>query len=394
MKPTDSVVQKASVAEPDRPPMHLIVQSVSDRSQAVALAAEIDALAAHVLERNPSYEGWMLAPTLRHLGTGSDIRVVTIHATDAPAGEGLRAVFVVEVVTRGRVLPVLTLRLWDRMYSLSAAPLLHADCAIDCLRAFFRWVAEAWPARTLVEFPSLFTDGAVFGALRDYLREDRVEYTIADLYSRGLFRPRADADAYLATIGNKHSRREWQRQERRLGELGELRYEVLAPDDDAAAWVDEFVALELGGWKGRGGSAFGCNPAHRAWLAEVAVAAQRRGELMALALRLDGAPVAMKLNFTCPPGGYTFKIAYDERYAKYTPGTLLEFENVRQLHRRPEIAWMDSLAKSDHGMINRIWHDRATYATVRAAPRRLAAEAIIASVPLLRLASRRWRSTR
>ena len=89
---------------------------------------------------------------------------------------------------------------------------------------------------------------------------------------------------------------------------------------------------------------------------------------MMLALRLDSSPVAMRVSFIAPPGAYAFKIAYDEGLVKFSPGVLLELENIRRLHARPEIEWMDSLAAPNHSLMDRVWIDRTTIVALLVAP--------------------------
>src|SRR5437899_10808553 len=59
-----------------------------------------------------------------------------------------------------------------------------------------------------------------------------------------------------------------------------------------------------------------------------------------------------------------FVFAFDEAYRAYSPGFLLEVENVRRLHQRPAVRWMDSCADAQHAMINRLWPGRRTMAPV------------------------------
>ena len=72
---------------------------------------------------------------------------------------------------------------------------------------------------------------------------------------------------------------------------------------------------------------------------------------------LDGAPVAMLINFVASPGGFSFKTAFDEAYARYSPGVLIQLDNL-SLMRRPDIEWMDSCAAENHPMINSLWAER------------------------------------
>ena len=97
---------------------------------------------------------------------------------------------------------------------------------------------------------------------------------------------------------------------------------------------------------------------------------------------LDGAPIAMLANLLTPPGAYSFKTTYDERLAKFSPGVLLQRENL-DLLAREEIAWADSCAAADHPMIERIWREKRALVRVSIAVggpiRRAAASAIFAA---------------
>ena len=74
-------------------------------------------------------------------------------------------------------------------------------------------------------------------------------------------------------------------------------------------------------------------------------------------LDLDDRPIAMLVNFLTPPGSFSFKIAYDEDYARFSPGVLIQLENLQVL-ARSEIQWMDSCAVENHPMINSLWAER------------------------------------
>ena len=79
-----------------------------------------------------------------------------------------------------------------------------------------------------------------------------------------------------------------------------------------------------------------------------------------LALRLDCRPIAYKLDFLAGRDSFTFKIAFDENYGRYSPGELLEIENVRRLHAQSQINWVDSCADPFNFMYNRLWLARQT----------------------------------
>lgn len=81
------------------------------------------------------------------------------------------------------------------------------------------------------------------------------------------------------------------------------------------------------------------------------------GKVERLDLRLEGRPLAMLVNFHSPPGSFSFKTAFDEDFARYSPGVLLQIENLALLDRA-DIKWCDSCAAQGHPMIDSIWTGR------------------------------------
>ena len=60
-------------------------------------------------------------------------------------------------------------------------------------------------------------------------------------------------------------------------------------------------------------------------------------------------------------GAYSYKTAFDEAYARFSPGVLLQREAL-SLVEDPQISWIDSCAAPDHAMIDHIWRERRAIA--------------------------------
>ena len=221
----------------------------------------------------------------------------------------------------------------------------------------------------------------------------RAAFTV-DRYDRALLRPAADAEAYLQAALSGPCRKKLRRNERRLAELGRLQYVALESGGDVGAWTEEFLRLEASGWKGRAGSAMACAAAARAFFTAVAAEAFRRGRLMMLALRLDGRPIAQLCNFVSGRGSFAFKVAFDEAYAPFSPGVLLEAENIRRFHDRPDLGWMDSCAAMQPALVDRLWTDRRLIETVLVDTGRAPGAFLVSCFPLLRWLRRRASSVR
>ena len=65
----------------------------------------------------------------------------------------------------------------------------------------------------------------------------------------------------------------------------------------------------------------------------------------------------MLVNFLGTPGAFSFKTCFDEQYARFSPGVLIQLENL-QILDRGGVEWMDSCAVPDHPMIDSLWSGR------------------------------------
>lgn len=346
-----------------------------------------EGLAASIGEVNPFYEPWMLLPALSTFGADSDLLFLLVYApasTEAEAPEQLIGFFPLERVRRYRGLPCSALRLWQHLHCFDCTPLIRPGCADLALRALLDWLATHRLGAPLLEMPLLAVDSVFYQALADFTHANDTPRHTLDEHNRALLRPRASGDAYLSEALPTKRRKEFERLERRLAETGRLEHTVLADGDDLSAWVAEFLALEASGWKGKEGSALGQSGDSRAFFDEAVRAARQQGRLLLTALRVDGRAVAMKCSFRTGAGSYAFKIAFDESFAKYSPGVLLEIDNIRRLHARPELRWMDSCAIPRHEMINRLWIDRRTMHSQLLATGRRGSHLLLALVPLMK----------
>lgn len=256
-------------------------------------------------------------------------------------------------------------RLFTHFHCYLPTPLIDRDAADMAIDGLLDWIDTRPDGTGLFHFGEVAADGALAAAWRARLAARGQPHRFYHRVSRAVFRPASDADAYFDAALSGKRRKEYRRQYKRLAELGEVAVAVAWTLDDPARWVDDFVALEAKGWKGPAGTALAAAANHRRYFAQLVEGANAAGRLMVLSLALDGRPVAMKCNVLADGGegggggSFALKIAYDDAYAKYSPGVLLEIENIRALHEAgARVRWMDSCAVPDHPMIDRLWRDR------------------------------------
>ena len=379
---------------PDKGEMSVVV--VRDLEELSRRVGEWDELAAAALEPNPFYEPWMLLPAARAFGEGKELVFVLVYAPHPrveSAPPVLYGLFPLELQKSYKGIPVKTLSLWQHLHCFLCTPLVRAERARECIAAFFDWLAKSDESAPLLELNFFAGDGPFYQLLVEEFRERDTLFQPAEYFTRALFRPAADAETYLGDARSGKRRKELRRQERRLGERGAVEHAELGPDEDTGAWAEEFMRLEAEGWKGRGGTALAMSAQERAYFSELVREAQRRGRLMMLGLHVAGRPVAMKCNFLAGAGSFAFKIAFDESFASYSPGVLLEVENVRRLHGRPDIEWMDSCSVPVN-FINSLWPDRRTICTLVMATGKSPGGLVVSLLPLMRWLKRRFARSR
>ena len=151
-------------------------------------------------------------------------------------------------------------------------------------------------------------------------------------------------------------RREIGRNRRRLEELGIVTFTSADNGPLLASAVETFLALETSGWKGARGTALACQPASLAF-ARATFNADAPGESRVDLLALDGKPVAASLAVLSGGTAFTIKGGYNEAYASYGVGLLLEVEILRSFLTERWADRLDAATSGGHAIDN-LWPGR------------------------------------
>lgn len=317
-----------------------------------AFRAAWELLVAEAAEPNPFFEPWFLTPALRQWGAQRGIMIKTWYSygrlsglLPVRAGAGYY----------GHRVPHMAG--WLHANAFCGAPLILAGREEAFWRALLADADRNAGRALFLHLPKLPADGPALAALdRVLMASPRAQYTAAR-ESRALLTGGGTAAAYLEAAMNAKKRKELRRQRARLAEEGTLTIDRVEGSEGLAEWTAQFLTLESAGWKGAGGSALASALDSHAFFTEALEGAAASGRLERLTMRLDGRPIAMLANFITAPGAFSFKTAFDEGYARFSPGMLLQLENLALLER-PTIQWADSCAAEGHPMIERLWRGR------------------------------------
>ena len=370
-----------------------VVEIARDDHELAAHVAAWDALAEQALEPNIFFESGALRAALRHLPLPGAFRGVFIYRATADATRTLIGFVPLVTGVKGPRGMLPSYRLLTYVHCTLSTPLIHRDHVGEALDALLDWIDGVPDGVRLLGVYSIAGDGGFAAALEERLAARRQPHLNEISHDRAFLRVRGSAEEYLAGAIAGKKRKELRRQRRRLEEMGKLTVSEASPAE-AHEWIARFLLLEAKGWKGRRGVAFNRTPDGREFFVEFMEHFLARGRAMLLALRLNGEDVAMKCNVLAPDrrGSFSFKIAHDEELARYSPGVLLELDNVRRLHEPGRgIAWMDSCAIPDHPMIDHLWSERRRIVYVMVGSRGPIGRALVA---LFRWRKRRGQAAR
>ncbi len=334
-------------------------------------------LADRAVEPNPFFEPDYVLPAARHLASGPIALAVVAD------GDEWLACLPVERRRRWRWYPGRWVVTWRHVYCFLGTPLVDRERVEPALETLMEGVS-ANGRGTWTAFEWLAGDGRLREALDGVLRERRSRTLGLEGFERAALRRRPEA-TYLEETLKPSRRKELRRLQRRLeDELGEpATLEDRAGDPSAC---EEFMRLEASGWKGREGTALLADDAHAAFFRDVCAAYAAQGRLQLLRLGTPDHAVAMQCNLVAGDTLFCLKVAYDEGFARWSPGVQLEARAVDVFHGRADVQLADSCADPDNELINRMWPDRRPITTLVVPPpgpwRRLALSAVSGTTAL------------
>lgn len=293
---------------------------------------------------------WLTA-MFDHLGKDNVARL--IGATD-------RQILALAALEPHTVLPGLQIPVaatWDAGLLFSGTPLISASNPLAGLENLLVDARETLGARAVLFKKVQVSDE--FTRLLETMSQNRIAgYAVFNRHKRAGLIANTSFDVWFKENFSRKRRKEYRRLRNRLKDRGNLETHSWSPGDPVASWIDEFLALEKAGWKGRRGTAIACDSAKVAHICQSLSAMAQDGSLLFWKIVLDGKVIASIFGFKQNQQIWLGKMAYDETLAAYSPGVLLILDVTRDILDNHSVSLADSSAAPDHPMINNIWRDR------------------------------------
>ncbi|NHK27547.1 GNAT family N-acetyltransferase [Parvularcula flava] len=310
----------------------------------------LKALAADACEPNPFLSPVMLDAACRHLDETQSMKFCLVLS-----GNRLIGFMPIETQTGYARLPVTYLRTGLYRHCFLGTPLVRNGHEKEFFETIINAANAAGLKGAFLQFRQMIEGGPLETALREVASPHAY---IAARWQRACLHSDLPYEGYILQNIRGKKRKEWRRLTNRLSEEGEVQFRTLQHSAELDDWCEHFLRLEHDGWRGHGGSSLAADETGPAFLKEIVRSAHEAGQLHFLRLDVDDKCIGMLINFTAGGQGWSFKIAHDAEYARYSPGVMLELELTRQALDEKTMTRVDSCAQEDHPMIDKLWAER------------------------------------
>lgn len=200
-----------------------------------------------------------------------------------------------------------------------------------------------WDTVHLREVPD---DSATLHELTRLAEESGVRAGTRHTADSPFLRTTSSWNDYMETLPPK---RRWFLRNRlkRLSALGHVSLETVTGGADLADALEHGFRLEAAAWKGEAGTAIVCEPEIRRFYTLLAERAAARGWLRLQFLKVDDRRIAFAYCLAYDQRMYLLKTGFDPEYADYSPGNLLCYLVLQDVHASGFRAY-DFLGSGDH----------------------------------------------
>ncbi len=269
------------------------------------------------------------------------------------------------------------LRAFSHPFAPLSLPLVDLEDAEESIDRFAGLLGKLALPLPLVfeEFPR---DEPTARMLADSLRLHGFELAETTGFVRAGLTPQASN----ALPPTRKARREFARQLRKLSETGEVRFETATRFMDVLLRFEEFLLLEMRGWKGRKGTSIHTIRKTAAFARQAIGALAEQDRAAIHTLRFDNRPIASLIVLRSGNRHYPWKTAFDESFRSFSPGGQLMLHASAGMISDVQFEFADSLARPNSWM-ERLWPDTIRLTTLAIAHTRPQAERVTAAAQRL-----------
>jgi Acetyltransferase (GNAT) domain len=327
------------------------------------LQEELDFLSNRAIDPNVFFSGRFLAPAMPRL---EDKPIKLAIVRDQTGGRSrLRMLMPYSIEKPGFSIGTPIMRAWSNPFGPLGTPLVDEEGAAETLDNFLDAVSrpEAGLPGVLV-LPDVRLNGRFVQIAKAVAMGRNLPLNITNPYERPFLQSSLEPEVYFSQALSKRHLRDMKRQWRKLETLGTVTYEVSRQPEEIHHLIEQFLLLESAGWKGKRRTAMLIDRFQAAFAREAIANLAEIDAVRIHSIQLDGKPLAMMIVFIMAGEAYTWKTAYDENYAAYSPGKQLVRFLTEWHMDDANITRTDSCGVPDHPVMSRVWQERETMGTL------------------------------
>jgi hypothetical protein len=337
--------------------------SIYPASAGFELLDELEYLTYRTIEPNIFFNPRFLAPAMPRLDDKQVRFMVMRDENDIKSR--LRFLMPYTIERPGFAFSRSILRAWTTPFGPQGTPLIDRDDPVGVLNDLFDMLGRKHlKLPEILVFPDMLLNRPAAQLIRSIAMDRNLPLFTTHQIERPVIESSKEGTEYLrGAIGARHAK-EYRRLWRRLSEKGTLTYAVSRSEDDIRQKLEDFLSLEASGWKGQRGSAMAVDRFRAAFAREAVNNLAARDLARVHTLELDGRVIAVLIVFIEAGEAWTWKTAYDENLAAFSPGVLLMIEVLKNHLEDPNIDRTDSCAVPDHPVASRLFQEREKIGTL------------------------------
>ena len=338
------------------------------------------------LEQNPFFEPQCVIPAARYL----------------PAGEAIELLVAEEGGTVHGCMPLVALPRWHwsrrgtlttnvRRLTWLGTPLLDGDQADRAMLAMLAHLRDRRRStgHHLLAIEWMHAGGPVAESLHRAASALRLPVATGEHFERSaILRPVGD-DPGDSVEPLRRQRTTRKKLEKLIAHAGPVK--VVDRADDPTV-LDEIIALEARGYKGREGIALDNWPGEAEWFKEMVGAFARDGRAVVTTLEAADRAIAAIVVVTGGDDVFFCLTTYDEEFSHYAPGIQVRYDTVDLLTRTRRFRRADTCTYADNAVRQEIFPDHIAVATVLVGLGSPVERVLLASLPTARRLRARLRS--
>lgn len=238
-------------------------------------------------------------------------------------------------------------------YAFLSTPVIDPAYVSEVIPAFFAAIRNNRALPNVISLREMDAESDAYVAIQKTITDEHHAHVMLTESAR----PFVSRERGVKSSGStrKKLRQDWNR----LSALGNLEIVNECSGGATRAAFEHFLALEKRSWKGAEGTAILCDDRDAQFTRKLIGDLADDGNASVALLRLDGRPIAAQVLMYCGTTAYTWKIAFDAEFAKYSPGSLLVDKLPEQLFTSTDVQVIDSCS-AETSFMAQIWTGRKT----------------------------------